>query len=147
MFPGGLLGCAGRGMLILLLGGPAATGGVLAEVSPRLVQERWERPCSSCLQLGSVESERVMEELVLLARLDHPASARERQGLLTPRRTPQPWLPAPRAQMFLLHPPLLVRLKQAPEMSKEYLDSEALLGCSKCRLATDLAIIFTSTSP
>lgn len=34
-------------------------------------------------QLGSIQSQRVMEELVLLARLDHPTPAREGQEPLT----------------------------------------------------------------
>lgn len=41
-------------------------------------------------QLGGVESQCVMEELVLLTRLDHPTSARERQGPLTPQQTHNP---------------------------------------------------------
>lgn len=158
--PVGLLGCAHPGLLMLLLCGLAAAGATLVEVSPQLGQERskWgagspvgalSLVASHLRQLGSIESQCVVEELVLLARLDHPAPARERQAPLTPHQSPQPQprplLPGHKYSCFTRH--VQVHLRQVPELLRECLGSQALLGCSKCRLATDLSRIFTSTSP
>lgn len=72
-------------------------------------------------QLGGVESQCVMEELVLLTRLDHPSSARERQGPLTGHQTQNPvpssLLPGHKHSCFTCR--VKVPLKQAPEQPKE----------------------------
>ena len=89
-----------------------------------------------------------MEELVLLARLDHPASARERHVPLAPRRSPQPRprLPAPAAQVLPLHPPRPGTSGTGTRAARRVVGLRSIPGLFKMQLATDRALIFTSTS-
>lgn len=64
-------------------GVPEAGAGEVRAGSPALA-------ASPLGQLGGEESQCVMEELVLLTGLDHPTSARERQGPLTLQQTQNP---------------------------------------------------------
>lgn len=122
----------------------------MAELSLRLVQESWERPCASgpWPPAAGQRRERACDGGTGTARSSGSSRpCKGKAGTADTSLKPTSLAPCTRAQIFLLHPPLLVHLKQAPELPKEYLGSEALLGCSKCSLATDLAIIFTGTSP
>lgn len=98
-------------------------------------------------QLGGVESQRVMEELVLLARLDHPTPARERQGPLTlHRHRTLLQLSAPRAQTFPLHQPCQDASETGSRAAQRIEGFRSIAGLFKMRLAAGLVLIFTCTS-